>query len=116
MSQTRGDDTVPYAEGRRYYDADSHLMETEDWLEAYADPDVRPRLRPLQLGGAGRFAAEAVRAAAARRGDEDAARALEDALLSKKGWDALGAVDAAERSRALDLLGFDRQLVFSTFA
>src|SRR3954453_17107557 len=44
------------------------------------------------------------------------ALALEDALLTKKGWDALGAVDAAERSRALDLLGFDRQLVFSTFA
>jgi len=37
-------------------------------------------------------------------------------LMKAKGWSALGAFDPAERSRALDLLGFDRQLVFSTFA
>ena len=36
--------------------------------------------------------------------------------MTAKGWHALGAFDPAERSRALDLLGFDAQLVFSTFA
>ena len=36
--------------------------------------------------------------------------------MAAKGWHALGAFDPAERSRALDLLGFDAQLVFSTFA
>jgi predicted TIM-barrel fold metal-dependent hydrolase len=36
--------------------------------------------------------------------------------MGAKGWHALGAFDPAERSRALDLLGFERQLVFSTFA
>jgi predicted TIM-barrel fold metal-dependent hydrolase len=36
--------------------------------------------------------------------------------MHAKGWHALGACDPAERSRALDLLGFQRQLVFSTFA
>ena len=36
--------------------------------------------------------------------------------MSSKGWTALGAFDAAERTEALDLLGFHRQLVFSTFA
>ena len=107
---------MPYAEGRTYYDADSHLMELGDWLVRYADPDLRERIRPLHLGGAGALAAESVRAAETRRGDPQAARALEDNLMGAKGWAALGAFDSAERSRALDLLGVHKQLVFSTFA
>src|SRR5579885_2865596 len=31
---------MPYAEGRVFYDADSHVMETSDWLEPFADPDI----------------------------------------------------------------------------
>jgi uncharacterized protein len=107
---------MAYAEGRTYYDADSHLMETSDWLVSYADPGVRDRIRPLALGGAGRLAEEAVAAAEARRGDPNAASEAAGNLMTAKGWSALGAFDPAERSRALDLLGFDAQLVFSTFA
>ena len=107
---------MTYAEGRTYYDADSHLMELSGWLAEYADPDVRDELRPLALGGAGALADEAVRAAEARRGDRAAAATLERDVMGPKGWNALGAFDPAERSRALDLLGFDAQLVFSTFA
>jgi len=107
---------MPYAQGRTYFDADSHLMETSDWLVGYADPELRDRIRPLYLGGAGAMAEQAVVDAEARRGDEQAAVELEGALMKAKGWNALGAFDPAERSRALDLLGFDRQLVFSTFA
>ena len=36
--------------------------------------------------------------------------------MTRKGWSAYGAFDPEERSHALDLLGFDKQLVFSTFA
>ncbi|HVO34562.1 MAG TPA: amidohydrolase family protein [Gemmatimonadales bacterium] len=107
---------MPYAQGRTFRDADSHLMELHDWLPRYADPGIRERIRPLYLGGAGALAEQAVRDAMARRGDPEAARALEDRLMHAKGWSALGAFDPAERSRALDLLGFDSQLVFSTFA
>jgi uncharacterized protein len=107
---------MTYAEGRTFYDADSHLMELSDWLASYADPDVRDELRPLALGGAGALADEAVRAAESRRGDRAAAAVLERDVMGAKGWHALGAFDPAERSRALDLLGFDAQLVFSTFA
>lgn len=107
---------MPYAQGRTFLDADSHLMELSTWLVSYADPDVRDRIRPLALGGAGALAEQAVRDAEARREDEAAATALEANVLGKKGWGALGAFDATERSRALDLLGFDAQLVFSTFA
>jgi predicted TIM-barrel fold metal-dependent hydrolase len=107
---------MPYADGRTYYDADSHVMELGDWLVQYADPSVRERIRPLSLGGAGRLAEAAVRAAEARRAQPEAALALEAKLMHAKGWNALGAFDPAERSRALDLLGFESQLVFSTFA
>ena len=34
---------MPYAEGRTYNDADSHFMETKNWLFEYADPKVRPQ-------------------------------------------------------------------------
>jgi len=107
---------MPYAEGRTYYDADSHLMELTDWLIQYADPGLRERIRPLYLGGAGALAEQAVRDAEARRGDPAAAQRLADNVMGAKGWSALGAFDPAERSRALDLLGVDKQLVFSTFA
>jgi len=107
---------VTYVDDRLVYDADSHLMELPDWLASYADPDVRPRIRDLELGGAGALAAEAVRQAEQRRGDTAAAEQLEADLLAKKGWHALGAFDRGERSRALDLFGFSSQLVFSTFA
>jgi uncharacterized protein len=108
--------TDTYAGGRTIYDADSHVMELPDWLPEHADPDIRDRIRPLYLGGAGKLADDAVEKAAARKGDEAAALKLEDELLTKKGWHALGAFDPVERTRALDLLGFDSQLVFSTFA
>jgi predicted TIM-barrel fold metal-dependent hydrolase len=107
---------MPYAEGRVYYDADSHLMELPDWLEQFADAETRERLRPLYLGSGGRLADEAIEAAAARRTNAAEAAALEGDVMKAKGWSALGAFDPVERSRALDLLGFERQLVFSTFA
>ncbi len=107
---------MTYAQGRRFLDADSHVMELPGWLDQYAEPAIRDRIRPLHLGGAGALADNAVAQAEARRGDPARAAHLEDALMTSKGWHALGAFDAAERSRALDLLGFDAQLVFSTFA
>jgi len=36
---------LPYATGRVYYDADSHVMETSDWLEQHAEPGIRERRR-----------------------------------------------------------------------
>jgi predicted TIM-barrel fold metal-dependent hydrolase len=107
---------MPYAEGRTYYDADSHIMELPDWLGGYVAVDMKDRIGPLQLGGAGRMAEAAVRQAETRRSDPEARAELEAGVLNAKGWSALGAFDPAERSRALDLLGFERQLVFPTFA
>jgi len=106
---------MPYAEGRTYYDADSHVMEINDWLPRYADPDVREKIRPLYLGGAGKLADKAVEQAAARR-SEASGISFDGNVMDAKGWSALGAFDRDERSHALDLLGFHKQLVFPTFA
>ncbi|MGH7780239.1 MAG: amidohydrolase family protein [Candidatus Binataceae bacterium] len=107
---------MPYAQGRTFYDADSHLMELSEWLPKYADPAVRERIRPLYLGGAGAKATELIEQAKARAADPAATRALEANVMGSKGWLALGAFDPAERTRALDLLGVQKQLVFPTFA
>ncbi len=107
---------MTYVEGRTIYDADSHVMELPNWLESYADPEIRDRLKPLYLGGAGALAEQAVAEASARHDDPERAEEAERNLLTAKGWSGLGAFDPSERSRALDLLGFGSQLVFSTFA
>ena len=41
---------MPYAEGRTFFDADSHLMELPEWLPSYAEPAFRERIKPYSLG------------------------------------------------------------------
>lgn len=108
---------MAYAGGRRICDADSHILETRDWITAHADPDIRDRLRPLGLKSAGAGAADAIDQAVERVAQGEAAdRVRENVVSGPKGWAAFGAFDPGERRRALDDLGFERQLVFSTFS
>ena len=111
---------MTYAGARPMRDADAHIMERADWLAAHADPGVRERIPPYLAGDdAGlRTLAEAM-AAYARRCADTGERARAEAELMampRKGWHGLGAFDAQERTRALDLLGFSSQLLFPTFA
>jgi uncharacterized protein len=108
---------MPYAEGRIFNDSDSHIMESKDWLASYADPKVRPLLAPLDLSMAGGKATDdlvtAMPAIIARRKNDAVAMARAEAnILERKSWHALGGFDPGERQRALDLLGYNRQLVF----
>ncbi len=108
---------MSYAGNRQCYDADSHIMETLDWVSRFADPGIRDRLPPLQLGKAGRATEDFINAQVARV--KDAVRTAEidhDVVSGPKGWQAFGAFDGGERRRALDDLGFAKQLVFSTFS
>jgi predicted TIM-barrel fold metal-dependent hydrolase len=115
---------MPYAPpDRSYCDADSHVMETREWLEPFADPAIRPRLRPfdpdLSMHRPEHLPLEHAGSLDALRGrlDEPEARAeAEKMLMLAKEWAALGASDPGERKVALDLLGFEAQLVFPTFA
>ncbi len=98
------------------FDADSHVMEVEDWLPGFADPDVRDRLAPLGFEKAGAGAAEMMASLPdlwSRQRDEDVDA---DVISGPKGWMAPGALDADVRSRVLDALGISAQLVFPTFS
>jgi len=104
--------SVTYAGERRIIDADSHLMEWPTFLTDHAAASVRDRLPPI---GGGRGALEV------RRSDKAAAEvaalsALGDDIVRRgpKWYDALGATEGHERTAALDLLGFERQVVFSS--
>jgi predicted TIM-barrel fold metal-dependent hydrolase len=107
-----------YAQGRVFYDADSHIMETLEWLHSHATEAEAPLLGQLSPANAGTGVKKAIASAEARRSDPDAtAKLLEQPLISgPKGWAAYGASTPSERSHALDMLGFARQLVFPTFA
>ena len=108
---------MPYAQGRVIHDADSHIMESLDWLPSYADPAIRERLISMRLEAGGSGAAKAIANAQARQKDVEATAAIAaNVVAGPKGWAAYGAMDPGERSRALDDLGFQRQLVFTTFA
>src|SRR6266851_3588424 len=103
---TGREEHMPYAEGRIYNDADAHIMEPANWLHDYADAKTRALLKPLDLSVAGKMADHAAKGKhAASHWD---AVAIEKNLMFLKGWEALGAFDPVERTRALDLLGFNR--------
>ncbi|MEM7339663.1 MAG: amidohydrolase family protein [Actinomycetota bacterium] len=107
-----------YTGDRAIHDADSHLMEPNDWLAHYADSATAAKLRDLELsGGGGKATHELVDDCWARRDDpERTAELAADVVNGPKGYYAYGAMDREERVAALDQLGYRSQLVFSTFA
>jgi len=104
---------------RPIYDADSHIMELPDFLQKYADPDLRANI-PAVSYAASLVTDEEVAEIMARGGRHTPAHVVEmiawgDNLIERsKEIQALGAFDGRERSKAMDLLGFRKQLVFAT--
>jgi predicted TIM-barrel fold metal-dependent hydrolase len=111
---------MPYApDDRAYYDADSHIMELPDFLKKYADPKFRKDIPEVSYS-ASLVTDEEVAVIMEQGGvhsSEHVAEqiALGDKLIeSSKEIQALGAFNAADRTTAVDLLGFKKQLVFAT--
>lgn len=104
---------MTYVNGRIVRDADSHVMETPDWLAPFADPKHVDDVRLFRQVFAG---IEKILAAAkeARRDVDAFSKATANPVAGPKGWSALGASDPDERKAALDRLGFSSQLVFPT--
>jgi predicted TIM-barrel fold metal-dependent hydrolase len=107
---------VTYAGQTPILDADSHVMELAGFLDDHIDPAYRERLRRRGMDALEPVLTAAVERADGRRADPAVAARAEERLLVDKGWSAMGSFDPAERSRVLDLLGFEGQLVFATFA
>lgn len=107
---------MTYTAGRTVMDADSHLMELPDFLDDYLHRDDVKHLAKGLFESRHEILDRAVAAADKRRTDQHAALQAEERLLRDKGWMAMGGWDPVERSRVLDLLGFEAQLVFPTFS
>jgi uncharacterized protein len=106
---------MPYAH-RRMHDADAHVMETASMLVECADPEVRRKLPPsfvaaLSPGEDDRLVSHF----RAQHADPDYRRDDAEQILLRKNWAATGSFLKEDRPLALDLLGFESQLVFNTF-
>ena len=111
---------MTYAPSHRpFYDADSHIMELPDFLRDHADPAIREQI-PRVSYAASLVTDEEVELIVAN-GNRHTAEHVEaqiglgDQLIAQsKEIQALGAFDPGDRSVALDMLGFRKQLVFAT--
>src|SRR5579863_3936382 len=105
---------MPYVDGRIVHDADTHVMEVPGFLDDVLEARFKPAVARMSFferrPGLGAKLAEigGPEAAAARRAEEGGR------ILLRKNWDALGAFNPQDRTRALDELGFASQLVFTT--
>ena len=106
---------MTYAGQQTILDADSHVMELGDFLDDYLTEDERKLLNRALFDAASPRLESAQANAKARAEDPQARAQAEERVMLDKGWMAMGGWDKAERSRVLDLLGFDAQLVFGTF-
>jgi len=111
---------MPYAPNSRpFYDADSHIMELPDFLTSYADPNIRGDIPEVSYSASIVTDEEVaqIMAQGGKHSDEHVRAQVElgDKLIeSSKEIQALGAFNAADRTTAMDLLGFKKQLVFAT--
>ena len=118
---------MPYATGRVIHDADAHIMETPTWLRDHAEPRFRDALPVLTYPGGNELRQTGsleeqqkdILATFDRLRERHASseyRAVEDAqIMARKNFAATGSFIAEDRPRALDLLGFQSQLMFNTF-
>lgn len=113
---------MTYAGSRRIIDCDSHVIELDDFLHAVASEDERALLSPMDAQDELPVDKEALARARElfekRQSDSETMAKFETAIMDvhRSGWSRLGAFDPAERSRVLDLFGYEMQWVLPTFA
>jgi predicted TIM-barrel fold metal-dependent hydrolase len=98
---------------RRKHDADAHIVEPPDWLIPYADPATRPRLESYYEKGWSAHRTFVDDAAKKHADPEYRAKDAEEVWLRKNYW-ATGSFLKEDRSQALDMLGFETQLIFNS--
>ncbi len=100
---------MPYApDNRVIHDADAHIVETPDWFDEFGPDIVSAPLRRRVEAHAG----EEVAQSRALHADADYRAKDEAELMLRKNWRTTGSFLARDRPGALDLLGFQSQLIF----
>ena len=105
---------MSYIEGRVVHDADSHVMETPDWLSAFAADGLYKRLESLMLAQVGELGVEELTRCRSLHADSDYRSQDAVEILQRKNWRATGSFLRQDRAEAVDLLGVASQLVFPT--
>src|SRR5215471_3986968 len=106
---------MPYIENRIVHDADSHLMELPDSLDAFLEAKFRPAYDALPKLTKNPRDADYVRKAQAQHDDAGFRAGADENILLRKNYEALGSFRREDRPRALDDLGFTSQLIFTTW-
>jgi predicted TIM-barrel fold metal-dependent hydrolase len=92
-------------------------MELPDFLSSHADPRVRDLIKPINFSTGGKMGRRMAEYARLKAHTPDRVVELEKNIIAgAKGYEALGAFNPSERTRALDLLGFQAQFVFTSFS
>jgi len=105
---------VPYVQDRVIHDADAHTMEPPEWLDEFASKRVIDHyVGAFDLADNTKAFAEVDRSRELHRDPDYRAATATDVML-RKNWRATGAWDPADRSEALDHMGFASQLMFPT--
>lgn len=113
---------MTYAGERRIIDVDSHLFELDDFLSSVATREERALLQPMDSQTELPVSLEAIEKGRLhlerRNADPELMATFEASMfdITRSPWSRLGAFDPAERSYALDILGFDAQIVLGTFS
>ena len=113
---------MSYAEHRKIIDADSHVIELEDFLISAAkeeDKSLIPSMssqKELPVVEAGLERGKEL--FKKRQEDPEVMAKFDEAILdnTKSGWNRVGAFDPDERSHALDVFGYSIQWVLPTFS
>ncbi|XOV89687.1 MAG: amidohydrolase family protein [Pseudomonadota bacterium] len=104
---------MPYITDRVVHDADAHVYEAPDWIEAFVDSSQRERLSRY-LGPASEKVLAHINSVREKYQDPDYQARNEEEVTLRKGFSALGAFVKEERPAAVDFLGVASQLVFTT--
>ena len=81
---------MPYVEGRVVHDADAHVMETPEWLRAFADPAIRDRVPPLYVATTKPGEERLIDALPRKHADPEYRARDADEIMLRKNWAATG--------------------------
>src|SRR5262245_50117322 len=106
---------MPYVEGRTVHDADAHIMEEPAWLMDYADSALRERMAPMYDVRVAPGELDMLEKFREQHRDPEFRSHDAEEIMNRKNWKATGSFIKEDRPLALDLLGFQSQLIFNTF-
>jgi hypothetical protein len=81
---------MPYAEGRVVHDADSHVVETPEWFEPYADPAIRARMDKVYVSVVKPGEEQFIDVLRQRRVDPADRPRADAEIMVRKNWSAMG--------------------------